>query len=123
MKRIYLYILVYSIACRVFGQQAEAENDSMAISIMRGKPAPEIKVTTIEKKSYTLGKPGDAITVVNFWFIACGPCRKELPILTQLADNYKKQKGVRFLSISNIDTEGSLKYVKKRLDLRFELVV
>jgi thiol-disulfide isomerase/thioredoxin len=122
MKVVYLYILAYSVMYQALGQQPMLENDSMAVNFLKGKPAPEIKITTIEKKSYTLGKSEGKITVVNFWFIACGPCRKELPMLTELVNSYGKQSDIRFVSISNIDTETSLRYVKKRLGLKFELV-
>jgi thiol-disulfide isomerase/thioredoxin len=86
------------------------------------KPAPKILVTTIDGRSYQLGKSGDEIMVVNFWFIACGPCRKELPLLNDLAAKYSKNHKIRFVAISNLDTKKGLEFVRKKLNMGYELV-
>jgi thiol-disulfide isomerase/thioredoxin len=40
------------------------------------------------------------IVVLNFWFIACPPCRYEMPELNTLVENYKNNKDVIFIAIS-----------------------
>jgi thiol-disulfide isomerase/thioredoxin len=40
------------------------------------------------------------IVVLNFWFIACPPCRYEMPELNTLVEKYKNDKDVIFIAIS-----------------------
>jgi thiol-disulfide isomerase/thioredoxin len=39
------------------------------------------------------------VLILNFWYAACGPCRKEAPTLVALAEKYKSQK-VEFLGVN-----------------------
>jgi thiol-disulfide isomerase/thioredoxin len=39
------------------------------------------------------------VTVINLWATFCGPCLKELPFVQALADRYRGDETVRFLSI------------------------
>jgi thiol-disulfide isomerase/thioredoxin len=43
------------------------------------------------------------IIVLNFWFIQCPPCIKEMPDLNAIADIYKNDSSVVFLGISTDD--------------------
>lgn len=43
--------------------------------------------------------------MVNFWATWCGPCREEMPLLSQAAAEWK-QKGIVFLSVSLDETSG-----------------
>lgn len=40
-----------------------------------------------------------AVTVYNFWFVACKPCVEEIPVLNQLAAKYNNDS-VRFIAIT-----------------------
>lgn len=62
------------------------------------------------------------IIVLNFWFIACAPCREELKSLTKLANNYKKDTNIVFLSVSSMDGKEQLEFVKKRTGFSYQLV-
>lgn len=57
------------------------------------------------------------VVVVNFWATWCGPCREEMPVLSQLYESYKDQ-GLVVLTISDEDPATIRKYFQKR-DLRF----
>ena len=81
-----------------------------------------IGIKTIDNVFYTIGSETSKIFVLNFWFIACGPCRKEIPELNSLAIKYNKEKNIHFISISNIDSEEAIRYVVKKMNLRFEQV-
>ncbi len=41
----------------------------------------------------------DKIVVLNFWFVRCAPCRKEMPELNNLYKKYKENERVVFLAI------------------------
>lgn len=40
------------------------------------------------------------ITVINFWFINCRPCRMEIPELNDLVEEYKDYSQVQFIAIA-----------------------
>ncbi|AYL99251.1 TlpA family protein disulfide reductase [Mucilaginibacter celer] len=60
-------------------------------------------------------KPADLkgkIVVLNFWFIACPPCRYEMPELNRLVDFYKDNKDVVFIAISLDKTSDVKRFLK-----------
>jgi thiol-disulfide isomerase/thioredoxin len=40
------------------------------------------------------------VVVLNFWFINCPPCRREMPELNELVELYKAEKDVVFLAVA-----------------------
>ena len=95
------------VMARLAGNGSEAE------------PAPEIEGTTldgIELTSKSLkGKP----VVVNFWFMSCGPCIKEIPKLNSLATEFAGK--ARFLAFATDDAEPLREFLKDR-EFRYEIV-
>lgn len=61
------------------------------------------------------------IVVVSFWFIACPPCRYEMPELNILADKYKNDKNVVFLALS-IDKKEDLQRFLKVSPFKYNVV-
>lgn len=52
------------------------------------------------------------IVVLNFWFIACPPCRYEMPELNRLVDAYQDNKDIVFIAISLDKTEQVERFLK-----------
>jgi thiol-disulfide isomerase/thioredoxin len=46
--------------------------------------------------------------VVNFWFVKCGPCRREIPDLNRLVSKYSKRNDILFLGIC-LDSKNEIK--------------
>lgn len=126
MKNVILIIGVL-ISQLIFAQDHEPFTDSIAGSppneaLLIGQIAPPIHTKTIDGEELEMESMKGTIVVLNFWFIACGPCRKEIPFLNQLVEQNKKRTDLRFISISNSDSEKSLSYARLKLQLQFELV-
>lgn len=66
------------------------------------------RITDINGNKFDLKTATAKIYVLNFWFINCPPCKKEIPELNTLVNQYKDNKDVVFLAIA--------------LDEKFELV-
>jgi thiol-disulfide isomerase/thioredoxin len=81
-----------------------------------------ITVTTIDNKTYSLGSNSEYIYVVNFWFIGCAPCRKEIPQLNELVASYSRRQKIKFIAISVSDNEDALRLFKKRVRFDFQFV-
>jgi len=54
----------------------------------------------------------DNVVVLNFWFVACKPCIKELPLLNSLVDKFLG-KPVKFIAITFDDQATVEKFLKK----------
>jgi len=74
--------------------KAEAAADLLTI----GSKAPELKVGKWVKNGEVKGFEKGKIYVVEFWATWCGPCKKSIPHLTEMAKQYKDK--VTFAGIS-----------------------
>jgi thiol-disulfide isomerase/thioredoxin len=58
------------------------------------------------------------VTVLNFWFAACAPCRVEAPILEELHQEFKPQ-GVQFLGVNLRDEKATAEAFDKSFNLTY----
>ena len=66
---------------------------------LRGKPAPDFTLKTLDGKTVKLSDLRGKAVVVNFWATWCGPCKIEMPWLVDLQNRYASQ-GLVILGIS-----------------------
>jgi thiol-disulfide isomerase/thioredoxin len=82
------------------------------------KSAVEIKGTLFDGTAVTpknfLGK----VTVLNFWFAACAPCRVEAPSLEALHQEFKS-KGVQFFGVNLRDEKATADAFDKTFGLTY----
>ena len=72
---------------------------------------PNIKLKDMDKKKVIMTSlPDNGPIVINFWNLACEPCKKEMKFLNQFHNKYKKNK-FQVYSI-NMDTPRSMSKVK-----------
>lgn len=64
---------------------------------MTGKKAPAFVRMTLDSQKVDLEALKGKVVVLNFWYIACPPCRAEMPYLNKLVKEYKG-KEVVFIS-------------------------
>lgn len=62
------------------------------------------------------------ITVVNFWYAACAPCRAEAPDLVALAAEYEPQ-GVQFVGVNVRDSAETALAFDRRFDVNFPSIM
>ncbi len=56
---------------------------------LSGKPMPDFSATSLDGKIISPEDIKGKVVLVNFWFIACAPCVKEIPMFNELNDEYK----------------------------------
>jgi thiol-disulfide isomerase/thioredoxin len=61
------------------------------------------------------------IVVLNFWFIGCPPCRKEIPELNKMAMGYANDPNVVFIAVG-LDMKGDIKQFIKTSPLAYHIV-
>ena len=68
--------------------------------------------TTVEGKTFTASDSRGPVTVVNFWYANCAPCRAEAPFLQGLFEKYQSD-GVNFVGVNIFDQPaGALSFEK-----------
>lgn len=63
------------------------------------KPVPNLELADLAGHHQKLSALRGQIVVLSFWATWCGPCKEELPRLSQLSDTYRG-KNVRFIAVS-----------------------
>ncbi|MCK5740578.1 MAG: TlpA family protein disulfide reductase [Chlorobi bacterium] len=82
-------------------------------------PAPEFEGVTIEGKKYKLSELKGKVVVLNFWFIGCAGCSREIPELNRMRAKYKN-KDVVFLAFA-LNDANTLKHYQKKKPFDYEL--
>jgi thiol-disulfide isomerase/thioredoxin len=85
-------------------------------------PAPAFTLTDINGRTYSLAELRSKVVVLNFWFIGCAPCQREMPALKQLTVDYRANPNVVFISFAREDADRLRRYVAKKGDFGFAVV-
>lgn len=79
----------------------------------RARQKADFTLTDLQGKSWHLADLRGKVVLVNFWATWCPPCRKEMPDLQALYDQYKDQ-GFLVLSISDEATAKVAPFITER---------
>ena len=68
---------------------------------LEGKPAPQAKLDLLGGGQMNLAKheKQDEVVILDFWATWCGPCRQAMPIVEQVAEEYK-DRGVQLYAVN-----------------------
>ena len=76
--------------------QAGVKADGTWYSPKEGEPFPQFSETDMDGRTWTNDSVRGRVMVINLWYSGCGPCRAEMPILSE----WKEQlPGVMFLHL------------------------
>lgn len=85
-----------------------------------GKQLPSFKIPGYDYRVWDSDQLRGRVMVMNFWFTACGPCIKEIPLLNELATDYK-YKNVVFLALAP-ENRGLIKRFLKKNPFKYNIV-
>lgn len=88
--------------------QTTARYSSIGVSV--GQPFINFEYRDTENNIWNNEKLKDKIYVINLWQTECGPCRKEMPLLSEWKEQFPE---VVFLSASRHNTEEILPIVEQ----------
>jgi len=86
-----------------------------------GQQLPDINYTDLEGKKYDSETIKGKILVLDFWFIGCTYCVREIPELNKLKAKYENKKDVLFAAIA-FDKEKVLRKFIKKIDFHFDII-
>ncbi|OYV28977.1 MAG: alkyl hydroperoxide reductase [Thiomonas sp. 20-64-9] len=84
------------IALSAVGLRAQA---AWANGLTIGQPAPVAVLHTLDGQRLSTADMRGEVVILSFWATWCGPCRQELPLLSQYAEDHAAQ-GLRVLGFS-----------------------
>ena len=82
----------------------------------------DFTLTDTDGNSYTLSellKEKDLV-ILNFWYVACAPCKAEFPYLEAIHNNYADN--VQLLTMSHWDSEDSIKELRQQMGVTFPMI-
>ena len=110
LKSVFLIFLVVS------GSRSPAE----AAPLTSKKTAPPFQVTSLEGREFDLADLRGKVVVLNLWFIGCPPCRKEIPGLNRLVEEFKG-RDVVFLALA-LDSAEELRTFLKEQPFNYHII-
>jgi peroxiredoxin len=99
---------------KVIAMQLEKKANALQV----GSSAPDFTVMDLNGKEYKLSDWNGKIVVLNFWFTECVPCIQEMPELNKVAEKYKDNAGIAFLSIT-YDSEEKVRNFLAKHDFHY----
>jgi len=84
-------------------------------------PAPDFTLRVLDGPNLRLQEQRGRVVMVNFWATWCGPCREEMPHLSQLYDKYRAA-GFVLLGVNVDDDAGRAVDVAAKLGLKFPVL-
>jgi len=72
---------------------------SSADVLRRGDPVPDFTLQTLDGEPAKFSSLGGKIVVLNFWATWCPPCRREMPLLDTIQDEYQ-ERGVTIIGVN-----------------------
>ena len=115
MKRTFLVlaailagVMLMIVAARKIKPTAAA---SGGIGALRGAPAPDFALKTLDGKTVKLSDLRGKAVLLNFWATWCAPCKIETPWIVDLQNRYGPE-GLQVVGVS-MDDESDAEDVKK----------
>jgi peroxiredoxin/tetratricopeptide (TPR) repeat protein len=84
------------------------------------KSSPGFEVKALDGKTLRLADLNGKVVLLNFWYIACAPCRVEIPGLNKLVEEFKPGEVV-FIGFA-LDDETHLREFLKQTPFKYEIV-
>ncbi len=108
-------LLAWLMTLSIFGQTP----DQTAL-LKEGAAAPPFRVRGLDGQHLELARMRGKVVVLNFWFIACPPCREEMPKLNQLVDSFAGQN-VMFIAFG-LDSSQQLRDFLAQTKFKYTIV-
>ena len=118
MKRTFLVLVAIfaAVGLMVFAaRHAQSSSKNGAFGAIRGAPAPDFTLKTLDGKSLKLSDLRGKAVLLNFWATWCAPCKIETPWIVDLQNQYAAQ-GLQVVGVSmddESDTDGIKKFVQE----------
>jgi peroxiredoxin len=88
-----------------------------------GESAPAFSLSTSDGKSLTLESArGKKATLINFWYLACPPCRAEFELFQKLYTKLREE-GFSIVAINNVDKAADVESYRRETGITFPMAM
>jgi len=91
-------------------------------SDLTGKDAPPFEVKSLDGKPFSLASLKDKTVLLDFWATWCAPCRKSMPVLEKIHQEYK-DKGLVMLAIDAGEDRDTVEAFLKKNAMPYPVVL
>ena len=106
---------------KAFKEAMEKHRKKMMPNNLINKPLPELEFTDLKGNFYNLATLKGKIVVLNFWFVNCKPCVKEIPELNEIVEHFKGHQEVVFLAFAKDDPTKLETFLSKK-PFQYEII-
>ena len=105
-----------------FGAADAAENEEARHPLV-GRPAPNFTLDLLSGGKIELSTlRGQKVVILDFWATWCGPCVRALPILSEVAENYR-DRGVVLYALNQEEDEGTIRKFLERWSIKLSVAL
>lgn len=98
-----LYVVFMLLVCSTQGCISDNEPQGSSISV--GEALPSFSVVMNNGETISNSSLTGKVSVIVFFNTDCGDCRKELPVIQQLWEQYKQDESVSIIPIAREESE------------------
>jgi peroxiredoxin len=110
-----------AVVCLALASPAAALLDGSKLK--KGQPAPDFTLKDLNGKVWKLSElKGKKIVMIDFWATWCNICKREMPILEKVYQEYQG-KGVEFFGIALDENEAGIKKVVRDKGVTYPILV
>jgi thiol-disulfide isomerase/thioredoxin len=117
---IFLYFGL-GVGRQVSGNQSLSSGRQLIAAPNIGFSAPDFELEDINGKTWQLSDQQGKVTLLNFWATWCAPCRLEMPVIQERAEQYPSQLSV--LAINFDESPDKVRNFVDELGLRFAVLL
>ncbi len=118
MRRLCLLLIVVACGC---SNAVPLDESDFATNRSEPFDAPDFTLVSVDDRTYTLSELRGRWVLINFWANWCAPCLEEMPLLQELADDFRDHLVI--LGVNMRESEAEVMPFIESYGIRFPILL